>query len=85
LALSRGSDVVLRTGAGGTETIACAGDALRDEQTYFIGCVQTGQPVVRCSPASTRTSIALAWLEQRAIELGRTVRVPERLRAVWGS
>jgi predicted dehydrogenase len=82
-ALSRGGEVVLRTDGGGTEAIACAGDAWQREHEYFIQCVQTGQPLAKCTPFSSRTSIALAWLERRAIELGRVVRISERLRAAW--
>ncbi len=83
-ALSRGSEVVLRSGDR-AEAIRCDGDAWRREQEYFIECVQTGQPPAKCNPFSSRTSIALAWLERRAIELGRVVPISQRLRAAWGS
>ena len=82
-ALSRGNDVLLRASDGKTESIVCSGDALRREQDYFIECVQAGRPVARCTPFSSRMSIVLAWLERRAIQTGRVVRVSERLRAAW--
>jgi predicted dehydrogenase len=81
-AMSRGGDVLLRLGAQ-VESIPCPGDAWRQELDYFIDCVLAGQPVTRCTPASTRTSIALAWLERRSIETGRVVRLDQRLRAAW--
>jgi 1,5-anhydro-D-fructose reductase (1,5-anhydro-D-mannitol-forming) len=50
------------------------------ELDYFIDCVLAGQPVTRCPPSSSRTSIALAFLEQRSIKRARAVAVPATLR-----
>jgi predicted dehydrogenase len=82
-AMSRGNDVLLRTSADRAEVIPCDGDALRREQDYFIACVQAGQPVDKCTPFSSRTSIVLAWLERRGIESGRLVRISDHLRTAW--
>jgi predicted dehydrogenase len=82
-AMSRGSEVVLRTGSDDVEPIPCDGDALRREQDYFIECVVAGRPVEACTPSSSRASIALAWLERRSIETGRVVPLSDRLRRGW--
>ncbi len=82
-ALSRGSDVRLRTSGEQAESIPCEGDALRQELDYFVDCVQAGRPVAKCTPFSSRTSVALSWLERRSIEGGRLISVRERLRAAW--
>lgn len=83
-AMSRGSDVSLYTTGPKSEAIPCSGDAIANEQSYFIDCVRNGRPVELCQPRSSRTSVVLAWLERRAIETGRPVDVGERLRAAWG-
>lgn len=82
--MTRGSDVLLYAGGAEPERIACSGDALRKELDYFIECVQARRPVERCLPASTRTSIVLAWLERRSAESGKLVHVGDRLQAAWG-
>ena len=81
---TRGQDVLFYHGGTEPERIACAGDALRLELDYFIECVLNGRPVERCTPASSRASVALAWLERRSVETGRTLHLSERLRAAWG-
>jgi len=50
------------------------------ELDYFTACLLAGEPVSRCTPSSSRTSIALALLERRSIERGCPVRVPASLR-----
>jgi predicted dehydrogenase len=82
-AMSRGTDVLYYNGAPQVVPLPCAGDAIANEQAYFIDCTRSRRPVARCLPFSTRTSVALAWLEQRSIQLGRPVNVGERLRAAW--
>ena len=77
--LSRGSAVSHYTGTE-VRSIPCDGDALRSEQDYFIECLQAGRPVEQCTPVSSRMSVALAWLERRAIETGRLVHVSKRWR-----
>jgi predicted dehydrogenase len=49
------------------------------ELDYFAARLLAGEPVTRCTPRSSRTSIALALLERRSIERGRSVRVPASL------
>ncbi len=83
--LSRGEEVLLYAGGAEPERIACEGDALANELDYFIQCVRAGRPVERCLPTSTRTSVCLAWLEARAVESGKLVRVSEKLRNLWAS
>jgi 1,5-anhydro-D-fructose reductase (1,5-anhydro-D-mannitol-forming) len=46
------------------------------ELDYFATCVLEGQPVSRCTPESSRNSIALAGLERRSIERKRRMVVP---------
>jgi 1,5-anhydro-D-fructose reductase (1,5-anhydro-D-mannitol-forming) len=82
-ALSRGPAIRHYNGSDNVREITCEGDAYGREDDYFIECVRTGQPVDRCTPQSTRTSIALAWLERRAIETGRVVPISGRLKAAW--
>ena len=43
------------------------------ELDYFIDCVRRGEPMERCTPRSSRTSIALALAEREAVEQGRVV------------
>lgn len=81
--MSEGNDVLLYEGGREPERIACAGDALRQELDYFIDCVRAGHPVERCTPQSTRISVALAWLERRSIELRRELVLSDRLRSAW--
>lgn len=82
--MHRGPDVLLYRGGDGPERFTVTGDALRKELDYFIDCVLAGRAVERCLPASTRTSVALAWLERRAVESGQVVHMSERLAALWG-
>jgi|YNPNPStandDraft_1061719.scaffolds.fasta_scaffold31478_2 1,5-anhydro-D-fructose reductase (1,5-anhydro-D-mannitol-forming) len=82
---TRGDDVLLYRGGTQPETIRPVGDALRAELDYFIDCVSSGRPVERCSPVSSRISVALAWLERRSVETGRTMQLSPRLRAAWES
>lgn len=82
-AMSRGSEVRLRTSGEQIESIPCEGDALGQELDYFVDCVQAGRPVAKCTPFSSRTSVALSWLERRSIEGGCLISVRERLRAAW--
>ncbi|MGD8451062.1 MAG: Gfo/Idh/MocA family oxidoreductase [Phycisphaerae bacterium] len=48
------------------------------EMDYFVACVERGEPVSRCLPASSRASIALALLERQSIETGQPQRVDAR-------
>lgn len=82
--MTRGADVLWYTGVDQPESIPCEGDALRNEQDYFIECVRANRPVERCTPESCRVSVTLAWLERRSIELSRTVALSDRLRKAWG-
>jgi predicted dehydrogenase len=66
-----------------TALIACEGDAYQREDDYFIDCVLSDRTPERCLPTSSRTSVALAWLEQRAVETGRVVPLSGRLHAAW--
>ncbi|MEW6250411.1 MAG: Gfo/Idh/MocA family oxidoreductase [Planctomycetota bacterium] len=80
-----GEDVRFYTGAAEPERLTCAGDAYEREDDYFVNCILGGRPVERCTPASTRASVVLAWLEHRAIETGKVIPVNERLREIWRS
>jgi predicted dehydrogenase len=80
----RGDDVQYYSGGKEVQALPCRGDAYERELDYFIECVRNGRPVERCSPASTRNSISLAWLERRSVELNRQLNVNERLREAWG-
>lgn len=80
---ARGAEVRLYTGSGAAESLACPGDALVNEQAYFVEAVRTGQSPERCPPSASRTSVFLAWLERRAIESGKPVPVSERLKDAW--
>nr|CAI78888.1 dehydrogenase [uncultured bacterium] len=72
----RGPEVLLYAGADEVQRIDCADEAgWMHELDYFIDRVVAGQPVERCLPASSRTSVALALLEKQAIESGGAVRV----------
>jgi predicted dehydrogenase len=82
--MSAGEEVLLYTGGEAPEAVACPGDALQNQLDYFVERVARGEPVSRCSPASTRTSIALAWLERRSVESGKLVHLGDRLRSAWG-
>lgn len=82
--LSSGADVLWYTGADQPEPVPCEGDALRNEQNYFIDCILANRPVERCTPESCRVSISLTWLERRAVEMGRTLELTDRLRRAWG-
>jgi predicted dehydrogenase len=81
--MSRGNEVVHYAGGAAPERVPCAGDALRQELDYFIECVRTGKPVERCTPASSRISVVISWLERRSVETGRLVPLSDRLRAAW--
>jgi predicted dehydrogenase len=81
--MTRGNDVLLYTGGPKPEAIPSEGDVLEKELSYFIDCILANRPVERCSPASTRLSVVLAWLERRSIESGRVVQVAERLHDAW--
>lgn len=81
--MTAGDDVLCYAGGVAPESIAVAGDPLRQELDYFISCVLDGRTPDRCTPKSTRASIVLAWLERRAIETGRVVEIGERLRTTW--
>jgi predicted dehydrogenase len=52
-------------------------DGWQRELDYFIDCVIGGKPVERCSPDTSRVSIALAHLERRAVRTGRVISVPK--------
>lgn len=82
-ALSRGEAVHFNRGGAATEEIACAGDALRCQMDYFVDCVREQRPVELCTPASTRISVNLSWLERRSVETGKMVPLSDRLRAGW--
>ena len=81
---TRGTDVLLYAGGNQPEPIRCSGDALASEQRYFTECVRAGCPVQRCTPASSRLSVALTWLERRSVESGRQISLSDRLRTTWG-
>ncbi len=82
--MSGGDDVLHYSGKGPVKTMPVSGDALSDEQDYFIERVLAGDPVDRCLPKSSRASVALSWLERRAVETSKTIPVSDRLRAQWG-
>mgnify|MGYP003729180371 CR=1 FL=1 len=81
--MSGGDDVLLYRDAGEPERFPCRGDALRNELDYFIEVVTSGTTPLRCTPASSRLSVILAWLERRSIETGRLVPISEQLKASW--
>jgi len=82
--MTEGNKVLLHMrGSDKPEVVEARGDAYEREVDYFIRCVLGGESVDRCLPQSTRTSVALAWLERRSIETGRVIPVSERLREVW--
>jgi predicted dehydrogenase len=79
--MPRGPEVLLYAGAAEPETFP------HDDQTgwmreldYFIDCVLSGTPVQRCTPDSSRTSIALTLLERQSIDSGRLITTPADLR-----
>jgi predicted dehydrogenase len=72
-AMSRGEAVRLYDGGAEPESIPCAGDALLSQLDHFLECAQAGRPSDLCSPYSTRTSVALAWLERDSIQSGRVL------------
>ena len=74
---------VVHIGRKGVELLPCPGDAYQREDDYFVECVLSGQVPARCSPASSRTSVVLAWLDRRAVETHQTLRLSGRLHAAW--
>ena len=62
------NDVLLYAGRAEPERIACSTQTgWQRELDYFIECIALKRPITRCRPSSTRSSIALALLEQQLI------------------
>jgi predicted dehydrogenase len=75
--MSRGPELFHYAGEAAPRRIPVAdGTGWTRELDYFIDCVLAGRPVERCTPTSSRMSIGLALLEERAIRTGRFVRLP---------
>ena len=71
-----GTDVLHYAGREEVQRIACENeDGWKRELDYFVQCVRAGRPVQRCLPESSRTSIELFLLEQRAISENAPVAV----------
>jgi len=81
--MTRGNDVMLYAGGEKPEAFSSEGDVLLLELDYFIECIRSNRTLERCSPASCRTSVVLAWLEKRSIETGRVLKVSEHLHEIW--
>lgn len=76
--MTRGDEILHYTGGAQAECIEVeAGTGWSRELDYFVDCILNNRPVERCPPASSRTSIALALLEQRAVRSGRRIVVPK--------
>lgn len=74
--LRRGPDVDFHRGAR-VEKIAVSDETgWTRELDYFIDCLRHQKPVERCTPESSRTSIALALAEREAIQTGAAIEFP---------
>ncbi len=79
-----GNDVRFHDGSR-THLLPGTGDAYAQEDDYFVTCVLESRAVERCPPAASRVSVALAWLEERAITTRRVVPLSARLHAAWSA
>ncbi|MBU0639637.1 MAG: Gfo/Idh/MocA family oxidoreductase [Planctomycetes bacterium] len=76
--LLRGPEVLWYRGGDEPERISVADEnGWTRELDYFVECVRDRRPVARCTPASARTSIALALAEHRALTEGAPAAPPQ--------
>jgi predicted dehydrogenase len=74
--MNRGDEVLHYRGGDEPVRIAVSGETgWTREIDYFVDCIARGEPVRRCEPRSSRTSIALTLLEKESVERGEVVDV----------